>query len=75
MVAYRLLLFLAIGQVLQNLCHFEILTLEPMGKPKMWNISKTADRRAKRSIDHRARRKLWHFDFFLNTGPYAAGNF
>ena len=30
----------------------EILTLGSMGKPKMWNIPKTAD--------HRAKRKLWH---------------
>ncbi len=45
----RLLLFLAIGQVLQNLWHFEILTLESVGKPKMWNISNIADSRAKRA--------------------------
>ncbi len=44
-------------------------------KPKMWNISKTAVCRTKRSLDGRAKGKLWHFDFFLNTGPYAAGNF
>ncbi len=36
-------------QVLQNVWHFEILTLESMGKHKMWNISKTSDRRAKRT--------------------------
>ncbi len=41
------LLLLAIGQVLQNLWHFEILTLKSMGKPKIWIISKTADCRAK----------------------------
>ena len=46
-----------------------------MGKPKMWNISKTADCRAKRIIDRRANGKLWHFEIFLNTGPYATGNF
>ncbi len=50
MVEHRLSLFLAIGQVLKNLWHFEILTWELMGKPKIWNISKTADRRAKRMI-------------------------
>ena len=44
-----LLLFLAIRQVLPNLWHFEILTLESMEKPKMWSISKTPDRRAKRT--------------------------
>ena len=44
-----LLLFLAIGQVLKKLWHFKILTLESMGKPKMWSVSKTADRRAKRT--------------------------
>ncbi len=40
--------FLAIVQILQNVWHFEILTWESMGKPKLWNISKTrwADRRA-----------------------------
>ncbi len=70
----KLLLFLAISQVL-HLWHFEILTLESMGKPKIWNILKTADRRPKRIIDHRAKQKLWHFEIFLNTGPYAAGNF
>ncbi len=41
-----------LGQVLNKLCHFDILTWESMGKPKMWNISKTADRRAKRT-------KIW----------------
>ena len=35
-----LLLFLAIGQVLPNLWHFEILTLESMGKPKC-GVSRT----------------------------------
>ena len=53
----------------------ESLKLESMGKPKMWNISKTADCKTKRIIDRRAQGKLWHFDFFLNTGPYAARNF
>ena len=71
----RLLLCLAMGQVLQNVWHFEILTLASMGKPKMWNVSKTADCRAKWIIDSRAKGKWWHFDIFLNTGPYAAGNF
>ncbi len=46
-----------------------------MGKAKCENISKTADCRAKRILDRRAKGKLWHFDFFINTGPYAAGNF
>ncbi len=40
--------FVAIGQVLKMLWHFEILRWVN-GKPKMWNISKTADRRAKRT--------------------------
>ena len=44
---YRLLLFLAIGQVLKIIWHFEILTWESMGKPEIWNILKTADRRVK----------------------------
>ncbi len=48
MVEYRLSLFLAIGQVLKKLWHFEISTCESMGKPKMLNISKTANHRAKR---------------------------
>ena len=61
----RLLLYLAIGQVLQSLWHFEILTLESTGEPKMWNISKTTDCRAKRILDRRAKEKLWHFEFFL----------
>ena len=39
--------FLAIGQVLTLLWHFEILTWESMGKPETWSISKTVDRRAK----------------------------
>ncbi len=39
-----------------------------MVKPKIWNILKSADRREKRIIDHRAKRKLWHFE--INTGPY-----
>ncbi len=47
MVKYRLLLFLAIDQGLKILWHFEILRLKSMGKPKMWNIAKMADRRAK----------------------------
>ncbi len=71
----RLLLILAIGQVLQILWYIEILTLESMGKPKLWNISKTGDCRAKLIIDRRAKEKLYHFEMFLNTGPYAAGNF
>ncbi len=32
MVEYSLLLFLAIGQVLEILWHFEMLTWEPIGK-------------------------------------------
>ncbi len=139
----RLLFFLVIGQVLQNLWHFEILTLESIGNPKTWNITKTDDRRAKQTkiwdsgyysthmevtfgarfldfglgpfgalckISHftifnllaqfssvssklyiiimgqyrqllifgaicQTLRKLWHFEIFLNTGPYAAENF
>ncbi len=47
MVKYRLSLFLAIGQVLKILWHFQILTWELVGKPKMCNISKKANRRAK----------------------------
>ena len=47
MLEYTLLLFLAIGQVLKYFWHFEILTWESMGQPKMWNILKTPDRRAK----------------------------
>ena len=46
----RLLRFLAIGQVLQNLWHS--LICESMGKDKMCNISKTAGRRAKQT-------KIW----------------
>ncbi len=53
----RVLLFLATGQVLQNIWHFEILTLESMGRPKMWYILKTADRRAKR-------RKMWDSGYY-----------
>ncbi len=53
---------------------FEILTLESMGKAKMWNISKTADSRARWFIDRRAKRKVCHFEIFLITGPYATGN-
>ncbi len=34
---------------LKILRHFEILTWEPMGKPKMWNISKTDNHRVKRT--------------------------
>ncbi len=47
MVEYRLSLFLAIGHVLKILWHFQISTYESTGKPKMLNISKTADGRAK----------------------------
>ncbi len=46
-----------------------------MGKPKMWNISKTADRRTKRIIDRRAKRKLWHFEICLNTGHKCSWKF
>ncbi len=45
MVEYRLLLFLA--QFYKMLWHFEIFTWALMGKPKMWNISRMADRRMK----------------------------
>ena len=38
---------LAICQKLQILWHFEILTWESMGKPKMWDILRMADHRAK----------------------------
>ncbi len=69
------LLLLAINHVLQNLWHFEILALESLGEPKMWNISKMAGHRAKQIIDRRAKIKLWHFKFILNTGPYATSNF
>ncbi len=31
----------------KKMWHFEILTWESMGKPKMWNISKKSNRRAK----------------------------
>ena len=44
-----LLPFLAIGQFLKKFWHFEILTWESVWKPKMWNISKTVYRRAKRT--------------------------
>ena len=57
MVEYRLLLFLAIGKFLKILWHFEILTWESMKKPKMGNISKTADRRAKRT-------KIWDLGLY-----------
>ncbi len=49
MVEYSLLLFLAIDQLLTILWHFEILTLESIGKPNVWNISKTHDRKVKRT--------------------------
>ena len=54
---YRLLLFLALDELLQNLWYFEILTLESMGKPKMWNISKTDDHRTKRI-------KIWDSGYY-----------
>ena len=44
---YKVMNILAICQKLKILWHFEVLTWESMGEPKMWNISKTADRRAK----------------------------
>ena len=47
MVKYRLLLFLPIGQVLKILALWNF-NMDVNGKPKMWNISKTADCRAKR---------------------------
>ena len=65
----RLLLFLTTGQVLQNLWHFEILTLESLGKPKMWNISKTTDRIAKRIIDSRAKRSAISPTLFIGAHP------
>ncbi len=65
MVEYRLSLFLAIGQVLTILWHFEILKWESMGKPKMWNISTTANRSAKRT-------KLWDSRSF---SAYMEGTF
>ena len=40
-----------------KLWHLEILTLESMGKPKMWNILKTADRRVKRM-------KIWDSGYY-----------
>ena len=51
----RLLLFLAISSFTKPMV-LEILTLESMGKPKMWNISKTANRRTKRA-------KIWESGF------------
>ncbi len=59
MVEYRLSPFLVSGQVLRNLWHFLILTWESMGKPKMWNISKTDNCWAKRT-------KIWE------SGSYRA---
>ncbi len=56
-VEYRLSLLLAIAQVLKNLWHFEILTWESMGKPKMLNISKMANRIAKRI-------KIWDSGYY-----------
>ena len=41
--------FLGNWPSLKFFCHFEILTCESMGKPKVW-ISKMANRRAKRII-------------------------
>ncbi len=46
MVEY--LLFLAVGQVLKILWHFEILIWESIGKTKMLNNLKTGDRSAKK---------------------------
>ena len=54
--------FLAIIQVLKILLHVEILTWKSMGKPKMWNISKTSDHRAKWM-------KIW------DSGYYSVGYF
>ncbi len=45
---YKVMDILAICQKFKILWHFEILTWESMGKPKMWNILKTADRGVKR---------------------------
>ncbi len=44
--------FLGNRPSLKKLWHFKILTWESMGKPKMWNISKTVDRRANQT-------KIW----------------
>ncbi len=49
--------FLANLPSFKNLRHFEILTWVSMGKPKMWNISKTADRRTKRA-------KIWDSGYY-----------
>ncbi len=49
---YKVMDILAICQKLKIVWHFEIVTWESMGKPKVWNISKTANRRAKRT-------KMW----------------
>ncbi len=49
--------FLAIYHKLKSLWHFEILTLESMGKPKMWNITKTVNRRAKQA-------KIWDSGYY-----------
>ncbi len=55
----RLLLLGNRPRFLKHLWHFEILTWESMGKLKMWNISKTANSRAKRT-------KIW------DSGSYSA---
>ncbi len=52
MVEYRLLLFLAIGQSFKHFVALWNFNMGVNGKPKMWNISKTDDRRAKRA-------KIW----------------
>ncbi len=65
MVEYRLLLFLAIGQVLKILWHFKNFKIGVNGKPKMWNISKTADRRVKRT-------KIWDLESY---SAYMEGTF
>ncbi len=46
---YRLLHFLSICQLLNILWHFEVVTWQSMGSPKMWNISRTFNHRAKQT--------------------------
>ena len=46
--AIQAITFLGNRPSFKMLWHFEILTWDSMGKPKMWNISKTANGRANR---------------------------
>ncbi len=70
MLEYRLLhiLFLAIGQVLKILWHFEILNWE---NPKICNILKTADLSVKRL-------KIWKpgvVSFHVRSFEFSLGSF